>query len=124
MTARKCINGCNFYGSIEMDGMCSICYKQAVSKMVQRTAEIVQEAESLQSSSPDKPLEGEVKRRCFVCSKKLSLAMQIKCKCNQMFCSIHKYPDNHRCAFDYATHNKEILAKRGIKVVAEKIQKI
>lgn len=129
MTARKCINGCNFYGSIEMDGMCSSCYKQAVSQIVQRTAELIQVAESLQSSPSSplaKPLEGQVKKnvKCSICSKKVSLAMQIKCKCNQMFCSAHRYPDHHRCTFDYAKHNKELLARKGVKVVSERIQKI
>ena len=47
---------------------------------------------------------------CLVCKKKLKITA-IKCKCNNYFCKIHKYENNHNCTFDYKSQHKDILEK-------------
>eukprot|EP00184_Porphyridium_aerugineum_P001973 CAMPEP_0184706216 /NCGR_PEP_ID=MMETSP0313-20130426/36646_1 /TAXON_ID=2792 /ORGANISM="Porphyridium aerugineum, Strain SAG 1380-2" /LENGTH=326 /DNA_ID=CAMNT_0027167763 /DNA_START=670 /DNA_END=1650 /DNA_ORIENTATION=+ len=61
--------------------------------------------------------------RCFVCSKKLGLT-GFKCKCNNAFCPVHRYADQHNCDFDYKKQGKEILAKANPLVVSAKLEKI
>ncbi|KAI3838522.1 hypothetical protein MKW92_046961 [Papaver armeniacum] len=51
-----------------------------------------------------------VKNRCFSCNKKVGLT-GIKCKCGSVFCSMHRYPENHSCDFDYKAAGKDTIAK-------------
>lgn len=56
-------------------------------------------------------------------SKKVGLT-GFKCRCNYIFCSTHRYADQHSCTFDYKTHGQSALAKANPTVVAEKVQKV
>jgi AN1-type zinc finger and ubiquitin domain-containing protein 1 len=64
--------------------------------------------------------------RCEYCQKKLQLAQTItgKCKCNKIFCIIHRLSETHNCCFDYKSEmlNAEQLLQN--KCVAPKIIKI
>jgi hypothetical protein len=61
---------------------------------------------------------------CHQCQKKLRLSTSFKCKCNQTFCSLHRYSDRHKCSFDYKAAARDTLAKDNPKVVARKVQDI
>ena len=50
-------------------------------------------------------------KRCHACRKKLGLAGGITCKCGFVFCSKHRYPDQHTCSFDFKAHDRAQLAK-------------
>ena len=65
------------------------------------------------------------KNRCHVCRKKVGM-LGFKCKCSDkhLFCSIHRLPESHECVFDHHGEEKEMLAKKLVKVVAEKMQRI
>lgn len=48
--------------------------------------------------------------RCFECNKKIFI-IPIKCKCQNIFCSIHRYAEKHNCSYNYKEFNKQYLTK-------------
>lgn len=50
-------------------------------------------------------------RRCSSCSKKVGLTGGLECKCGQLFCSKHRYPESHSCSFDFKNAERAQLAK-------------
>uniref|UniRef100_A0A7N6F8H4 Zinc finger, AN1-type domain 6 n=1 Tax=Anabas testudineus TaxID=64144 RepID=A0A7N6F8H4_ANATE len=63
------------------------------------------------------------KKRCFMCCKKVGLT-GFDCRCGNMFCSIHRYTDIHKCTFDYKADAIEKIRKENPVIVGEKIQRI
>ena len=56
----------------------------------------------MQSTNNDKdnyskPLK---KPRCFTCQKKVGV-FGLKCKCENIYCSVHFHAENHNCTYDY-----------------------
>lgn len=59
------------------------------------------------------------------CKRKLTLVEKdIKCKCGSVFCVHHKYPNDHKCNFDYKKDYKNKLEKQLDKIICEKVNKI
>ena len=66
------------------------------------------------------------KKKCAICSVKLSL-VQIecgKCACGGVYCSKHRFETDHSCEYDFKTKGRERLEKDNQKIVNEKIIKI
>lgn len=61
--------------------------------------------------------------RCWSCNKKVGL-LGFKCRCDYVFCSMHRYSDKHPCPFDYKAMQKANLAKANPVIKAEKVGKI
>ena len=61
------------------------------------------------------------KQRCYKCNKKIKIVV-FSCRCNHIFCSKCRYPENHSCNFNYINNEKNILKKYLPKVVAKKIE--
>jgi hypothetical protein len=63
------------------------------------------------------------KSKCYQCNKNTGM-MKFTCKCNNYYCIMCRYPEEHNCVFNH----KEILIKeleeKLIKVTCEKIEKI
>lgn len=71
-------------------------------------------------------LEGPKKKnRCSFpnCKKKLKMT-DVKCRCMNIYCPIHRLPESHHCDFDHKSLGKDLLQKTLTKVTHEKIQKI
>lgn len=47
-----------------------------------------------------------------------------KCRCEYIFCSLHRHSDKHNCTFDYKAHSRAELTKANPTVVADKIEKV
>lgn len=49
------------------------------------------------------------KRRCYHCNTRLDLALQAigRCKCDFIFCSLHRLPEQHDCGFDHKETSRE-----------------
>ena len=64
------------------------------------------------------------KKKCPICSKKIGI-LGIECRCGITFCSLHRYPDQHNCSFNFKEYDKKIL-KENVKGFGEfkKIEKI
>jgi hypothetical protein len=50
------------------------------------------------------------KSKCWHCSRKCGL-IGISCRCGYVFCSRHRYPEEHNCSFDHKAFGVYILAK-------------
>lgn len=63
--------------------------------------------------------------RCNIddCRKKVGIVPFV-CRCNSIFCSMHRIPESHNCTFDYKKTGKEILQKQNPTVNFEKIMKL
>ena len=62
--------------------------------------------------------------RCNECNKKINITNSLTCKCDKLLCYKHRYHTDHKCTFDYKTHDRNILAKYNEKIDIEKIIKI
>ena len=60
--------------------------------------------------------------RCDICNKKVGV-FSFKCKCNGIFCSVHRYSETHSCPFDYKGEAKEQLAKSNPVIAPDKVSK-
>lgn len=63
------------------------------------------------------------KQRCYFCKKKTGL-INFTCKCEKIFCSKCKNPEDHNCDFDYKEYQKQLLQKKLVKVINDKIKLI
>ena len=58
--------------------------------------------------------------KCFECNNKLGL-FHFDCKCEKMFCTKCRYPEIHKCTFDFKKDGRKKLEEQLIKVTAKKI---
>jgi hypothetical protein len=47
-----------------------------------------------------------------------------ECRCGYVYCSGHRHAADHSCSFDYASFDRERLAKANPVVAASKIDKL
>lgn len=76
-------------------------------------AEVTSEVKSLQ---PDTT-------KCFNCKRKVGL-LGFRCRCDFVFCSKHRYAEEHNCSFNYKNAQKEKLSEENQKVVGAKLDKL
>ena len=50
--------------------------------------------------------------KCFICNKKVGL-LGFTCKCDKdkLYCSLHRYAEEHNCTFDYKKEKQEKIIK-------------
>lgn len=60
--------------------------------------------------------------RCGLCRKRVGLT-GFKCRCENLYCALHRYSDKHNCTFDYKAAGQEAIAKANPLVVADKVVK-
>ncbi|OWM70481.1 zinc finger A20 and AN1 domain-containing stress-associated protein 1-like [Punica granatum] len=51
------------------------------------------------------------KNKCRTCSKRLGL-LGFQCRCGDLFCGRHRYPEEHACKVDLKTSARKLLAKQ------------
>ncbi|RLN37763.1 hypothetical protein BBJ28_00007549 [Nothophytophthora sp. Chile5] len=61
------------------------------------------------AAAPEKLVQKN-KKRCWECKKKVGLTA-IECRCGFVFCSNHRYADQHSCSFDFKTADRAELAR-------------
>ncbi|EEY65278.1 uncharacterized protein PITG_16921 [Phytophthora infestans T30-4] len=138
-SAELCLNGCGFFGAPGSGGMCSVCWKKTMSdrqaasvaspraaeqKVIEAapletlTAAIAEPADNnsavLIEETAEKPaekLEQKNKKRCWECKKKVGLTA-IECRCGYVFCTSHRFEDQHSCSFDFKSADRAELARR------------
>ncbi|XP_023243903.1 AN1-type zinc finger protein 6-like [Centruroides sculpturatus] len=65
----------------------------------------------------------KTKNKCFVCRRKVGLT-GFECRCGGLFCSAHRYSDEHNCTFDYKGMGAQEIRKNNPVVIGKKVQKI
>ena len=62
------------------------------------------------------------RKRCEfpTCNKKTGL-LGFECRCGNKYCTIHRFPDQHSCKFDFKSHGKELLRKQNQVVTDQKL---
>lgn len=60
--------------------------------------------------------------KCQKCKKKCFISF--KCKCEKIFCTKCKLPEDHNCTFNFKEAGKDKLKQQLIKVENNKINKI
>lgn len=78
------------------------------------TAELANDGSSRLESAADigddvHPLVQINKKRCFACNCRMDLAIREigKCKCEYIFCALHRLPEQHNCTFDHKEHCRQ-----------------
>ncbi|UYV76459.1 ZFAND6 [Cordylochernes scorpioides] len=69
------------------------------------------------------PARRATKNRCHVCRKKVGLT-GFTCRCGGLFCSLHRYSNEHDCTFDYRNLGAEEIRKNNPLVIGEKVRKL
>ncbi|XP_035207026.1 AN1-type zinc finger protein 6-like [Stegodyphus dumicola] len=85
-----------------------------------------EKGEGESSSQQDELMEKDQKKkknRCHICKKKVGLT-GFPCRCNGLFCSVHRYSNEHNCTFDYKQLGAQEIRKNNPLVVGEKVKKI
>lgn len=65
-------------------------------------------------------------QKCDFCKiKKVNSVLAFNCKCGLKYlCSTCRYPDDHKCDFDFLQQNKITLEKNNPKIIGEKFIKL
>ena len=73
----------------------------------------------------EKPKEIVRPKRCQHdgCKVKLMLA-DFACRCNQFYCSQHRFAEIHKCTFDYKSVGKDLLTKQMPVVIGQKFERV
>jgi len=80
-------------------------------------------AVDIQSPSPaDK--QKKKHERCAQCNARVGIASSFRCKCGEVFCSAHRYPDMHNCSFDHFAAAQNKISKANPVVSGSKVTAI
>ncbi|KAK7103649.1 AN1-type zinc finger protein 3 homolog isoform X2 [Littorina saxatilis] len=74
------------------------------------------EMEKEEAGTPS-PVKQKNKKRCFKCSCKLELAQREigRCRCDRVFCSLHRLPELHGCDFDHKEEGRRDAREKMVK---------
>ena len=61
------------------------------------------------------------KKRCKSCNKKVGLT-GFECRCGDVFCGRHRYPELHACEVNFKEIGRQTLAKRNPVCIADKLE--
>jgi len=66
------------------------------------------------------------KTRCAgpECRKKLNITNSFSCRCDRLFCALHRHPEAHTCTFDYKTEGRKLLETNNPMITVPKLPKI
>ncbi|OWM70483.1 zinc finger A20 and AN1 domain-containing stress-associated protein 9-like [Punica granatum] len=62
-----------------------------------------------------------IKNKCRTCSKRVGL-LGFQCRCGDLFCRMHWYPEEHACKVDFKTSARKTLAKQNPACIADRMQ--
>ncbi|KAK1412283.1 hypothetical protein QVD17_33405 [Tagetes erecta] len=141
-TMTLCINNCGVVANPATNNMCQNCFNATTSTQRDRTRSnsltspsrvsidlvLDDTANVLDEESKDtKMIEPVVVKkevnRCSGCRKKVGLT-GFRCRCGDLFCSVHRYSDRHDCSYDYKSAGREVIARDNPVVKAAKIVRI
>ncbi|WMV39342.1 hypothetical protein MTR67_032727 [Solanum verrucosum] len=120
-----CARGCGFYGTSSNNNLCSQCYKAFLKE--EEAKNVSYKKSSLifhdDSEGTTKNVEStmKIKQRCMTCKKKVGLT-GFSCRCEGMFCKVHRYPEEHACTYDFKSIGHVTLAKENPSCRSDKLE--
>ena len=141
MVPKLCAKGCSFYGSAERSNLCSQCYKDFQKELENHnlmenplipmtneppkscftfsppSVSHVNNSNSstcftfgLTNNSGSANLTNS-KNRCDSCNMRVGLT-GFSCRCGNVFCGKHRYPEEHECSVDFKAIGREALLEQ------------
>ncbi|KAK9716479.1 hypothetical protein RND81_06G236200 [Saponaria officinalis] len=77
---------------------------------------------SLAPTTTDEESKPKPKNRCSSCNKKVGM-LGFECKCGSTFCGAHRYPEEHKCTFDFVKVGKKAIAEANPVIKADKLER-
>ncbi|XP_074317959.1 zinc finger A20 and AN1 domain-containing stress-associated protein 1-like [Silene latifolia] len=115
-----CATGCGFYGNPTQNNLCSKCFRDSLKKATVKqeqtctnttTTTICSNNNNKDDVGTKVANEGKtMKKRCGCCKKRVGLT-GFECRCGQVYCGSHRYPELHSCPFDFKGLELESLSK-------------
>ncbi|KAK0151580.1 AN1-type zinc finger protein 3 [Merluccius polli] len=83
-----------------------------------RVRELPAESSSSSSSSSSREQRSRRRRRCHRCQAKLELVQQElgSCRCGNVFCMLHRLPEQHDCLFDHLGRGRQDAVLKMVKL--------
>ncbi|XP_027359484.1 zinc finger A20 and AN1 domain-containing stress-associated protein 1-like [Abrus precatorius] len=126
---------CGLFGSTTDLNLCSKCYrdylesnnvlkiefKSSTGKTYVFESSMSGKACASGSSSTVPSDSKSEEKRCKSCNKKVGLT-GFKCRCGELFCGKHRYPEKHACKVDLKETGRQTLAKQNPKCTGDKLK--
>ncbi|CAK8544752.1 unnamed protein product [Lathyrus sativus] len=138
MVPSLCVNGCGFYASSN-NNLCSQCYNDYLKENIEKSndhescvfestssssmthnIDSICEAMAAASLADNQNIKIE-KNRCKSCNKKVGL-LGFNCRCGNVFCKMHRYPEEHACKVDLKKIGRQILDKQNLLCMSDKLR--
>jgi len=125
-TGRPCPKNCGFYGLEKFRGLCSMCWQQeqkALRHWKRRLRIALIKVRAVVRFKKGNKQPQVDRKRCFKCNKKVGI-LGIDCRCGNVFCGLHRYPQEHNCPFDHRAIHMDKLRRENQLIAGKKLDKI